>query len=325
MINDPSLYYDDVVLEESDVLEHFWTKKIDKVYDNPYVRGVQSIPHKSLDYSKVYVDKQAKTHSGTYYHIESVGWIDAEYLSLKDTRIEKVQQILNEKYNKSNYGIFVEQLDTGYTAGINQTKPFYIASLAKLPVLYYTQKAIDEGKLNLNTKYQYVSKVNAFYGSYDPSGSGSLPKTADDKEYTIDDLLKRVSQQSDNVASNILGYYATNQFGADFQMTLTTISGKNWDMKKRTESPETVSKVLEALYQQNGVVLDYLSKTEFDNDRISKDINVKVSHKIGDAYNDKHDAAIVFAQSPFILTVMTNNAEYKDITAIANSVYEILK
>ena len=50
---------------------------------------------------------------------------------------------------------------------------------------------------------------------------------------------------------------------------------------------------MEAIYQQNGGIIDALSETRFDDQRISKDIPVKVAHKIGDAYDFRHDVAIV--------------------------------
>ena len=82
---------------------------------------------------------------------------------------------------------------------------------------------------------------------------------------------------------------------------------------------------MEAIYNQNGEIISYLSSTDFDSTRISKDIDVQVAHKIGDAYDYKHDVAIVYADQPFILSIFTNNASYDDITNIANDVYSILK
>ena len=82
---------------------------------------------------------------------------------------------------------------------------------------------------------------------------------------------------------------------------------------------------MEAIYQQNGAIIDSLSQTNFDNQRISKDIPVKVAHKIGDAYDFKHDVAIVYANSPFILSIFTNHSDYETISKIANDIYEVLK
>ncbi|MGV3010650.1 serine hydrolase [Streptococcus thoraltensis] len=325
MLADETLYYQDVVLEQTPLSETYWTRKIDKIYDSPFIKGSKEVSQKPKDYTQVKVTAVATTHSGTYYQLDQYGWVEGHMISSQDSRMEKVQDMLRKKYQKADYGISVKQLETGQVAGINADKKMYAASLAKLPILYYTQEAINQGKINKDTKFKYISKVNDFYGSYDPSGSGSLPKKADDKEYTVDDLMKKVAQQSDNVASNMLAYYVTEQFGTDFQNYIETISGTTWDMKKRDVSPETITTVLEALYHQNGFVLDYLSKTDFDDKRISKNISDKVSHKIGDAYDYKHDAAIIYTKSPFILTIMTNKADYDDITAIADDIYEILK
>lgn len=61
---------------------------------------------------------------------------------------------------------------------------------------------------------------------------------------------------------------------------------------------------MEAVYRQNGDIITYLSSTDYDGERISKNIDVPVAHKIGDAYDFKHDVAIVYADSPFILSIL---------------------
>ena len=57
---------------------------------------------------------------------------------------------------------------------------------------------------------------------------------------------------------------------------------------------------MEAIYQQNGDIT-YLSSTDFDT-AISPKISMFVAHKIGDAYDYRHDVAIVYANEPFILS-----------------------
>ncbi|MDS8930983.1 serine hydrolase, partial [Streptococcus pneumoniae] len=90
-----------------------------------------------------------------------------------------------------------------------------------------------------------------------------------------------------NVAHNILGYYATNQSDKNFQQTINKIAGKKWDVEERQASSRMAGNVLEAIYEQNGMIIDALSQTNYDNQRISKNIDVKVAHKIGDAYDFK--------------------------------------
>lgn len=106
---------------------------------------------------------------------------------------------------------------------------------------------------------------------------------------------------------------------------MTAISGINWDMEERMLSSKAAANVMESIYYQNGPIVSYLTNTDFDNQRISKNIAVPVAHKIGDAYDYKHDVAIVYSDSPFILSIFSENASYDDITAIADGIYSILK
>lgn len=317
--------YDDIVLSQEVVSKEYWLEDGFKVYQSPYVTGTKETQTDLTAYTKVTVTQRATTNHGTYYKVDGKGWISVDDLSASDNRMEKVQQVLNQKYNNSNYSIYVKQLSTQTTAGINADTVMYSASVAKLATLYYVEEKIQDGTITSDDKLKYVDAVNTFAKAYDPSGSGKISKTADNKEYSVDDLLKAVAQNSDNVATNILGYYVANQYDDAFNSEISSIAGTDIDMKARNMSAKTAANLMEAIYNQNGDIISYLSSTAFDTTRISKDINVQVAHKIGDAYDYKHDVAIVYADEPFILSIFTNNASYDDITNIANDVYAILK
>lgn len=317
--------YDDVILRQESINENYWLKDGFILYDTPYVLGSKTVRFDLVAYSQVTVSQHAVTEHGSYYKINGKGWISEEFLSKNDNRIEKVQKVLSQKYNKSDFSIFVKQLDTGLTAGINQDEKMYAASIAKLATLYYTQEQIQEANIKTTDSFKYIDAVNQFSKAYDPSGSGKIVKSADNKDYSVDNLLKEVAQHSDNVATNILGYYVANQYDKSFETEISSILGDSFDMKERQMSSKEAADLLEAIFYQNGQIINYLSETEFDNERISKDITVQVAHKIGDAYDYKHDVAIVYTNKPFILSIFTNNSSYQDITNIANDVYSILK
>ncbi len=76
--------------------------------------------------------------------IEGQGWVNKAFVTEKDNRMEKVQDLLNSKYNSPSYGIYVKQLTTGNTAGINTQKEMYSASVTKLPYLYYVQEQLNK-------------------------------------------------------------------------------------------------------------------------------------------------------------------------------------
>ncbi|HHF7013130.1 MAG: serine hydrolase [Streptococcus mutans] len=317
--------YEDIVLRRENVKGNYWLKKTFTVYQTPYVAGTKIANTKLTNYNKVHISQKAITKHGIYLKADGQGWINEKDLTVQDNRMEKVQALLTRKYNKPNYSIYVKQLKTRKTAGINEDKSMYSASVTKLPILYFIEKQIKDSKVKLTDKFKYIEQVNQFKGAYKVEGSGEMPKKADNKYYTVDSLLKAVTQHSDNVASNILGYYIAHQYDKTYQKTVLRVADVKWNMESRNVSSKTAANVMEALYSQKCPVISYLTSTEFDNTRISRDISVPVAHKIGDAYDYKHDVAIIYADQPFILSVFTDKSSYEDISAIADDVYGILK
>ena len=51
-------------------------------------------------------------------------------------------------------------------------------------------------------------------------------KKEDNKEYSLKDLITKVSKESDNVAHNLLGYYISNQSDATFKSKMSAIMGR---------------------------------------------------------------------------------------------------
>ena len=325
VVADQDQIFEDSILELTEEKKTMWLTSSFTVYDQPLVNGAKSKKTSLAPYSKVEITKSAKTSKGTYLEISGQGWISKDELSATDNRMEKVQALLNQKYNKDGIAVYVKQVDTGKTAGIHEDQEMYSASIAKLLYLYYTQKEINENRVDLQTPLKYTKEVNDYPGAYEPEGSGSISKTPDDKEYTVADLINRVAKESDNVAQNILGYYVTHQSDKEFQKVTNKVAGKKWNVETRMASPKMAGNVMEAIYQQNGGIIDALSETRFDDQRISKDIPVKVAHKIGDAYDFRHDVAIVYTDSPFILAIFTDHSDYETISEIAKDIYEVLQ
>jgi len=325
VIADKNSIYEDTVQSVLSVNQERWLAPNYVLYDTVPLNASKKLAAKLPAYSKVKVVQIAQTAKGEYAKIEDQGWVSVDFLSQEDNRMEKVQEILNSKYKKADFSIYVKQLETGKEAGINPDQQMYSASVTKIPYLYYAQEQLNNHSLSLDKKLKYTAAVNDFAGAYDPEGSGSISKSANDKEYSVQDLINGVAKESDNVAHNILAYYTSNQSDSQFQNTIEKIAGKKWDVETRQASARMAGNVMEAIYEQNGIIIDALSQTNYDNQRISKNINVKVAHKIGDAYDFKHDVAIVYADSPFIIAILTNNSDYDTISKIADDVYGVLK
>lgn len=318
---DKRLLYDSSIVNK--LSKRVWLEPEFVVYNSPYDK--QELKSDLVPYQEVEADMSIFAEGREFLHIKQTGWISTDYISNDDNRIQKVQELLSANYQNEQFSIYVKQLSTGKETGINEDQKMYAASVMKLPYLYYVQEKINQGDYQLDTKLKYVSEVNDFPGSYKPEGSGSLPKTADNKEYTIKELISKTAKESDNVAHNILGYYVTNKSDETFKKETARISGEEWDVTDKLASAKMSGQVMEAIYNQNAFVLESLSQTSFDNQRIAKDISAKVAHKIGDADEYKHDTALVYTDSPFILSIFTKNSDYDTISKIAKDVYEVLK
>ncbi|NQK67812.1 serine hydrolase [Streptococcus suis] len=319
------LLFDDTIVTESSVEQTYWLKQGFTVLSSPISNQAKELKTDLRAYQAITISKIATTAIGDFAYISDRGWISLKDLSEKDNRMEAVQALLSSNYSKNNIGIYVKDLTTETEAGVNQDKIFYSASIAKLPILYYVQEQLNAGQVALNTTVKYTAESISFNGAYKVSGSGSLSKTPDNKDYTIEELINKTAKVSDNVASNLLSYYIANKFDDDFYQVTTAVTGSRWDMVSRETSARVAGKMMEALYEQNGYVIESLLSTQFDNQRISKDIPVPVAHKIGDADDVKHDVAIVYAESPFVLSIFTDKSSYDEITQIANDIYGILK
>lgn len=325
IVADTHKLFDDAVLAETLVEQTYWTNKNITVLSSPISNQAKEVKTDLQSYQPVNISKIATTPLGDFAYVADKGWLDMGDLSATDNKMDAVQEMLNQKYSKDTIGVYVKQLSTGQKVGVNQDKTFYSASIAKLPILYYVQEQINARQVDLTTKVKYTVESMSFPGAYVVGGSGSLSKTPDNKEYSIEELINKTAKESDNVASNLLSYYVTNQFDDNFYQLTTAVTGSRWDMVTRETSAEVAGNMMEAIYYQNGYVLESLLSTQFDNQRISKDIAVPVAHKIGDADDVKHDVAIVYAESPFVLSIFTDKSSYDEITQIANDIYGILK
>lgn len=315
---------DDTILNQQYHEGDYWLNDGFTIYKEPYRVGVPTVKTKLSSYTKIKVLEEVETLHGNYLRIENQGWVSKDDVSALDNRLEKVSKLLETKYKKKdNLAVSIHQLSTGLHSGVNQDKVMYSASTAKLPVLYYVQQQINQGKVSLSDRLKYTDEVNNFEGAYHPEGSGYISKTADDKEYSVEELLKAVAQESDNVATNILAYYIADKYDQDYQNTIGNIA--KWDPISKEVSPRTASLMMNAIYHQDGEIVDYLSATKFDDQRIPKDIDAPVAHKIGDAYDFRHDVAIIYGDNPFILSIFTENMTYDDISDISKEIYNILK
>ena len=321
----------DVTISRENTNRTIYTNKSVNVFYNPVTTYDNQVMTRLNGTHQILADKIAKTNWGTYYEISlesgQKGWVSEADISLENPKIQQVQTLLNKKYNDKKYSIYVKELNDKFTAGLNQNQEMYSASLSKIPILYWTQKRLNEGLASLDDKLLYTPAINTFYGSYKPEGTGNLPKTADNKYYSLQDIINRTAKLSDNVGSNMLAYYETQEFNPNYQKEINKIAGQEWNPKERNASAQMVGKMLEALYNEGGASFNALFDTDFDDVKIKAAIpkNVPVAHKIGGADTDNHDAAIIFTNEPYLLVIETNGGSDDEIKNISQDVYGVMK
>ncbi|UDM79000.1 serine hydrolase [Vagococcus fluvialis] len=259
-------------------------------------------------------------NSGKWY-----GYLNANGTSQDAEKLAKVQKLLNRKYNMPNYGVYVMSLSDGSVASINGNKQFTAASTGKLPAMYYTQKMINEKKIDPNKKYLYTDAINQMpIYSYMRGGAGILQGKPFGTYYSLDTMLNWTAKYSDNQGANFLGYYGANKYEPKMRNEISRIIGRQWVSPFQVSAKENALLIAE-MDRQGGQVMKYMQNTIFDNQRIPKYLPVKVAHKIGDVGSFTHDIAVVYTDRPYVLSVMTQYGSYETISILSKEVYDIMK
>jgi len=260
--------------------------------------------------------------STTYQRYNGKKWV-------KDSqrgKMVEVQAILKKKYNKKNLGIYVYDLKNGFNANINGDKVFHTASTGKLPIMMYTQKLINEKKIDPNKKYEYTNKINtAPLHTYMKGGAGILQNKKKGTKYSIATILNWVAKYSGNQETNFLSHYVANDMDEDFIQYTESILGHKWTWLRASAKDNTL--LLKEIYKNGGQLIKDMSNTIFDNQRLPKYLpnKVRVAHKTGDVFQLKHDCGIVYTKNPYIICVMTDKSNYETISQISKDVYQIMK
>lgn len=228
------------------------------------------------------------------------------------------------------FGVYYLNLSDGSQFGINDTEVFVAASTIKIPINLYLFKKIEAGDVSKTDKVTYLSR------DYE-SGTGDLQYKSKGTSYTVDELSKLSIELSDNVATNMLQRFLGGRSVIRGYMKelggIVTYGDKNITCAK--DMALYMKKVYEFSISNpelGGHLVDYFENTIF-NDRIPKLLpkDIKVAHKIGNFWSEEwgvalHDIGIVYADKPYIISVMTKKADedetYDAIANISKMVYD---
>lgn len=226
---------------------------------------------------------------------------------------------------RGKYGIYFQNLENKNFFEINGNGKFEAASLVKLPVILTLFREADEGRIDLDTVYKLKAGDKR-------DGAGSLVGKPVGFEITYREMAELMGKQSDNTAFYIL----SRILGAEkIQAEIDTLGMDNTSFTEQETTPMDIGLFFRKLYGENIVsekgkeeILSFLTETIWE-DRIPAGVpkEIRVAHKIGTLPGVISDAGIVFAPKPFILVILTQEANEieakKALPEITKKIYEL--
>jgi hypothetical protein len=214
---------------------------------------------------------------------------------------DRIQEICNSSY--FSMGFSYKNIETGAYVGYNQNSKFLTCSTIKAPYI----KSILQDGIDLDT---VITRDYTWSGD-----DGTVASAPYGQKYTAKQLIEYTIDESDNTAY----YLLFNTFGhTTFNNTLASLGATYsltdyWIFTYCTS--DDMMKCYEDIYnfgesnKYGEWLINLLSDTDL-NIQIGKALGgkYKVAQKYGSEFNSVvfNDCAIVYADSPFVLTIFTN-------------------
>ncbi|HYE81995.1 MAG TPA: serine hydrolase [Clostridia bacterium] len=226
----------------------------------------------------------------------------------------------NAERLKGTIGIYYKNLSTGVTLSHNENKSIISASVIKVPILVEAFHQIESGKITKNDTIILCDDDKM------PS-CGALSYMHSGLEVTIEDLCTLMIILSDNTATNLLikrlGFDSINGYMQELGLKNTFLARLLFDMEadkkgaRNVISAKDVGMLLELMWQGKLIspaaskqMLDILKLQQLNHKLPAKlDEEVEVAHKTGEDTGITHDAGIIYAESPFILCVLSEKTD----------------
>ncbi|MBN1168584.1 serine hydrolase [Candidatus Woesebacteria bacterium] len=224
-------------------------------------------------------------------------------ISKKEITEEIIEGFKSKTYGLTGvYGLYVFNLDSSISYGVEQETVFQAASLIKLPVMVGMYLEEELGKLNLDDTYilREEDKVG---------GSGSLSLKSEGYEVTYRELIQLMGKQSDNTAYNIALY----TLGKDrTEQIISSIGMENTSVEENKTTPEDIGLFFKKLWEgailkkdDQDELLSFLTNTIYE-DHLAAGIpsDIRVAHKYGREVSVVNDAGIVYTDNPYVVVLM---------------------
>ncbi len=230
-------------------------------------------------------------------------------------RVKKEPEDLKEQVEKAignswkNYSVYVVDLNSNFSVGINEHEMFTAASVNKISILAALYDQAQNGKVNFDQIITLQEDDIQDYGTgnirYDPPGS----------TYSVKTLTRLMMQKSDNTAAFLLGNYVV---GLDTVQSIMSSWGlAQTDMANNKTSNFDMAILLQKMYRGNvtnpsatAEMLGFMQNSDYE-DRIPAGVpkDAEVYHKIGNGdTGEVHDIGIVIhGNTKYYIGIFTTN------------------
>jgi len=248
-----------------------------------------------------------------------------------------VEKYINESKSAgkaSVVAVYYRDLNNGPWFGINSSTDFTPASLLKIPLMLTYFKLAEKDPSVLQQKIKNnAADTQEMYDSMNFKAEKQLEPNAD---YTVEELITRMIEYSDNVAYKILldnvdkpklqSIY--EDFGIDISKGINNTSEDILTLKDYSSFYRILYNASYLNKDLSEKVLELLSKTTFNSGLVAKlPENTVVAHKFGERHfsgtneSQLHDCGIVYtADKNYILCIMTKGTDFNNLIEVISNI-----
>ena len=243
----------------------------------------------------------------------SIPFLSEETIILENTKVSDEKQRKSEEIkdefktltrNLSGvYGLYVVDLESGYSFGVNERESFEPASLLKLPVIFTLYWEEEKGNINLE-------KIYTLKNTDKISGSGSLSTRAAGYEISYREMAKLMGKESDNTSYGVLKSLLGQE---KIDESLSVLGMKDTSYEGNITTAYDVGTFFRRLYETNLIsdgakeeITDSLIDTIYEN-HLAAGVpeSVKVAHKYGREVHVINDAGYILTDEPFVIVILS--------------------
>lgn len=223
--------------------------------------------------------------------------------------------------------VYFRDLNNGPWFGIQEGLEFSPASLLKVPLAmwYFAEADRDPGILGQEIEFK------------GPRGTSIVhfpPRTVlqENQVYTIEELIRRMLQESDNDAAFILSQFAGQDVVAVYRDLGVSPDQLSYESNIDVHTYASFFRILfNSTYLQRSLserMLEMMSESSFEKGIVAGvPSHIRVAHKFGEKVIDAkgvvqlHDCGIVYVPgTPYTLCIMTQGADYETLSAFIRDV-----